>query len=196
MNNEYFTTKKRRVSSVDVVADGVGSSGDGRSFGVSRQDQPRTERHKGKGSYTMSERTNQSRNVLPNGTNRTLQRGTGVQGGNLQTVGSATADYQTPQTVRLFTWQGISETLLLLWLFFLMMTTRATGCGHVASAYDVDTTAIAEIPEVASLRQAIDSGRDELRTASERFNKAALSIPANEKIRLELPYYFRDSTGN
>lgn len=98
--------------------------------------------------------------------------------------------------MRLFTWQGISETLLLLWLFFLMMTTRATGCGHVASAYDVDTTAIAEIPEVASLRQAIDSGRDELRTASERFNKAALSIPANEKIRLELPYYFRDSTGN
>lgn len=98
--------------------------------------------------------------------------------------------------MRLFTWQGISETLLLLWLFFLMMTTRLTGCGHVVSAYDVDTTKTASVPEIDALRQAIDSGRDELRTASERFNKAALSIPANEKIRLELPYYFRDSTGD
>lgn len=180
---------------MDALVDGDSNSGNGRRFGVSGQGQQGARHRKRKGDNTMSERTNQSRNGLSHGINRTLQRGAAIQGGNIQAVNGTTTHPEAYQTVRLFTWQGISETLALLWMLFILSTTRIAGCGHVASTYDVDTTSMAEAPEISALRQAIDSGREELRTAAERFDKAALSVSANKKTTIEPPRFVRDSIG-
>ena len=161
MRNDYTNTKatKGRGGTMDGVGNGLGSNVFGRRHSIPGSDTPNRNKGKRFGVEELPRSALSRRNSVPIRTKDSVQGGARIQGGNIQNSN------ETQKMIHKNTFPGLAETLLLIWVAFLLLTTRlpsahiTTQPGHMPINPTVEADAV---------RSAIDSGRKELKFSAKK----------------------------